>query len=73
MNKKYLKIAGVIAIILGTIALFISGVSESVIAGVVSAVIVLIIAVLAIFQSDIGKLAEDAEEKAEKVKDILKN
>ena len=72
MNKKALKIAGVIAIILGTIALYISGATESAITGIVSAVVVVIIAVLAIFKNEIGSAASKAKDKLEAVEKAIK-
>ena len=54
MNKKTFKIAGVIAIIIGTIALYVGGASESEITGIVAGVIVVIIAVGAIFKTEIS-------------------
>jgi len=64
MNKKTFKIAGVIAIILGTIALYVGGASESEITGIVAGVIVVIIAVGAIFKTEIRA-------EIEKVKDWI--
>ena len=71
MNKKLLKIIGVIAVILGTIILYVSGATETELTGVVSAVIVVVVAVIAIFQKDITDFRARLDDKAKKVRDAL--
>lgn len=71
MNKKLLKIIGVIAVILGTIILYVSGATETELTGLISAIIVVVVAVLAIFQKDIAKFHQKLDDKAKKVRDAL--
>lgn len=71
MNKKLLKIIGVIAVILGTIILYVSGATETELTGIVSAVIVVVVAVIAIFQKDITDFRTRLDDKAKKVRDAL--
>jgi hypothetical protein len=50
MNKTILKIAGIIAICLGSVALFLTGIGESAVIAIVSAVFVLAGLILALFK-----------------------
>jgi uncharacterized membrane protein YfcA len=67
MNKKTLKIIGAAAVIIGTIALYLSGSTETEIVGIVSGVVVVLIAVIAIFHNEIGKWAKTMKEKIEAI------
>jgi hypothetical protein len=49
MNKTILKIAGIVAIALGSVALFITGIGESAVIAIVSAVFVLAGLIAALF------------------------
>ncbi len=49
MNKTILKIAGIVAIALGSVALFLTGVGESAVIAIVSAVFVLAGLIAALF------------------------
>jgi hypothetical protein len=50
MNQTILKIAGIIAIILGSVALFLTGIGESAVIAIVSAVFVLSGLIMALFK-----------------------
>ena len=58
MNKTILKISGIVAIALGSVALFITGVGESAVIAIVSAVFVLAGLILAIFKPKGSKAVE---------------
>lgn len=50
MNEKILKVAGVVAIVLGSVALYLGGVNEAAVVAVVGAVFVLVGVIAAIFK-----------------------
>ncbi len=58
MNKTILKIAGIVAIALGSVALFITGVGESAVIAIVSAVFVLAGLIAALFKPKGSKAIE---------------
>lgn len=58
MNKTIVKIAGIVAICLGSVALFLTGIGESVVISIVSAVFVLAGIIAAMFKAK-GSKAPD--------------
>ena len=51
MNKSILKIGGIVAIVLGSVALYLSGMAESAVVAIVAAVFVLAGIIAAIFKA----------------------
>jgi len=53
MNTKIVKIAGIVAIVLGSVALYVAGTGEAAVAGIVAAVFVLAGIIAAVFKVEL--------------------